>query len=126
MRRCGIGGRDERRRAGSGEKFAGIFWREIGDDGFDLRAGIYGAEAALGGYGFREIFRGVGFFEQSLALEVGRLDEIAIDDAQRAQAGADELIGDGCTGGAAADQDGAGIEEALLAGFADSGEEDLA
>lgn len=50
-----------------------------------------------------------------MALEIGRLDEIAVEDAKAADAGADQQAGGGCADGSAANDYGAGGEEALLA-----------
>lgn len=50
-----------------------------------------------------------------MALEIGRLDEIAIEDSNAADTGADQQAGGGCANGSAANDYGAGGEEALLA-----------
>lgn len=50
-----------------------------------------------------------------MALEIGRLDEITIEDTNAADAGADQQAGGGCANGSAANDYGAGGEEALLA-----------
>ena len=87
---------------------------EIDDNTFDGDGGIDGFEFAFGGDGFGESFAGVIFIEQGLALEIGRLDEIAIEDANAAYAGADEQAGGGCANGTATNDYGAGVEETLL------------
>ena len=97
------------------EQFDGVLRIEIGYDSLDGNGGIDGFELALGGDGFGEGVAGVIFIEQGLALEIGGLDEIAIEDANAADAGADQEAGAGCANGSAADDDGAGSEKALLA-----------
>jgi len=76
---------------------------EIGDDTFDGNGGIDGAELALGGDGLGEDVEGVGLIEERLPLQVGGLNEIAIDDFEVADAGANKKIGGGSADGAAAD-----------------------
>jgi len=44
----------------------------------------------LCGNGFGERVARVGFVEERLALKVGRLDEVAVEDAETADAGASE------------------------------------
>ena len=66
------------------------------------------------------------FVVEELPLQIVELDEIAIDDAHEADAGADERFGDdGAEGTAAADERAAG-GESLLPFFAEGGEADLA
>lgn len=96
------------------EQFGGVFRIEIGDDSLDGNGGIDGFELAFGGDGFGEGVAGVIFIEQGLALKIGRLDEIAIEDSDAADAGADQQAGGGGANGSAADDHGAGGEKALL------------
>jgi len=110
----------------AGEKFFGILRSEIGDEAFDGNGGVDGAKFLLSGNRFRKRIACVGFVEQRLALKVGRLDEIAVKNAETANAGAGEQSGGGSADGAAADYDGAGRGKALLAGFTNAGEENLA
>jgi len=56
---------------------------------------IDGAQLALGGVGLGENVEGVGLVEQYLSLQVRRLNEIAVDDFDIADAGANEKIGAG-------------------------------
>ena len=68
----------------------------------------------------------VGFVEEGLAWEVGIVDEVAVDEAEAAEAGAGEDFGaDGAEGAATEDGD-AGGEESLLAGDAEAVETELA
>lgn len=97
------------------EQFGGVARVEIGDDSLDGNGGIDGFEFALGGDGFGEGIAGVGLVEESLTLEIGRLDEIAIEDSNAADAGADQQAGRGGANSSAANDYGAGGEEALLA-----------
>jgi hypothetical protein len=93
---------------------------QIGDEAFDGNGGIDGFELALGGDGFGEGIAGVIFIEQGLSLEIGRLDEITIQNSNAPYAGTDEQAGGCGANGAAADDYGAGGEEALLALEAES------
>ena len=69
---------------------------------------------------------GIGLVEEHLALQVALLDEIAVDEDERADAGARQQRRGGGSGGSAADdRDGRG-GEALLSRFADRREEHLA
>jgi hypothetical protein len=69
---------------------------------------------------------GVGFIEKRLALQVGRLDEIAVDDSEATNTRADQQIGSGSADRAATDDCCAGSEQPLLAFRADPGEKHLA
>lgn len=80
----------------------------------------------MGGDGFREGFARVGFLEKRLALKIRELDEVAINDSEAADAGANEEIGRDGAEGSAADKNGARLEESLLAFFADAGKKNLA
>ena len=92
----------------------------------DLDGGVGGEEFTAGGFGFGEGVAGVLLVEEDLALEVGGLDEVAVDEDKVADAGAGEERGGGGPGGADADDGDTGAGEGLLAGVADAGEEDLA
>ncbi len=119
-----VGAVEEEMRAG--EERVDVGGDEVGDDGFDLDGGVEGGDLAAGGFGFGEGGVGVGFVEEDLALEVGGLDEVAVDEGDVADAGAGEERGGCGSGGAYADDGDAGLAEQLLAGGADSGEENLA
>ena len=73
-----------------------------------------------------EAAAGVGFVEEDLALEVREFDEVAVNQGESADAGADEKRGGGGSGGSAADDGGVGSGEAALTFVADGREEDLA
>ena len=94
-------------------------------DAFHGYAGIEGPQFALGRHGLGERVAGVGFIEKSLALQVRRLDEIAIDDANAADAGTHEQIGRRRADRAAAHDDGTGRHQALLSLLAKTSEQDL-
>ncbi len=108
------------------QEVGGVGWDEVGDVGVDVDAGVDAGEVAAGGFGFGEGGAGVVFVEEHLALEVGGLDEVAIDEGEAADAGAGEEAGGGGSGGSDADDGDVGSSKKLLAGFADGGEEDLA
>ena len=62
---------------------------------------------------------------QQLALEVGRVDHIEVDDADLADAGRGEVHGRGRAEAAGAQEQDAGVEELALAGAADLGEDQV-
>ncbi len=78
------------------------------------------------GLGLGEGVACVGFVEEGLALEVGGLDEVAVDEGERADTGAREQRCGGRSHGPAADDGDVRGGETLLAEGADAGEEDLA
>jgi len=94
--------------------------------GLELNAGVDAGEMAARGLGFGEGVAGIVFVEEDLALEVGGLDEVAIDEGEAADAGAGEETGGGCAGGADADDGCVRVQKTLLSALADGGEEDLA
>src|SRR5262249_16688969 len=69
---------------------------DVGDNRLDVDAGIYRAQLASGRLGLGEVFRNIVLVEKHLALKVVGLDEIAVDQAQVADAGADQSIGQNC------------------------------
>src|SRR5205823_3278589 len=77
-------------------------------------------ELAGGGLGLGQIGRDVALVEEHLALKVTRLDEVAVDEAQVADAGADEDVGQHGAQRAAAAQGDVGVAQALLPFFADA------
>jgi len=83
---------------------------EVGDETFDGNRGIDGPEFALGGDGLGESIAGVGFIEEDLTLQIGRFDEVTIDDAEAADAGTNEEVCGGGPDGSATYYDGAGGE----------------
>ncbi len=97
-----------------GKQLRDVAWSQISDYAFDLDIGINEAQASLGSNGLRQGVAGVQLGEKRLPLEVGGFDEIAIDDAKPADAGADEEVCCGSTNRAAADKDGTGGPQALL------------
>jgi len=115
-----------RRVAGGQEQLGDVGWGEVGDAGVDGDAGVEEGDVAAGGLGFGEAGAGVGFVEEELALQVGGLNEVAVDEGERACAGAGEQRGGGGAGGSAADDGDVRGGQALLAEDADAGEEDLA
>ena len=94
--------------------------------GGDFDGGVDAGEVEACGFGFGKGGACVGFVEEHLALEVGGLDEVAIDEGEMADAGAGEEAGGCCSCGADADDGDVGVGEELLAGVADAGKEDLA
>jgi len=65
----------------------------VGDDGLDVNAGVDGAELASGGLGLGQVLGNVVLVEEDLALQVAGFDEVAIDQAQVADPGADKRVG---------------------------------
>ena len=60
-----------------------------------------------------------------LAVEVGELEVVVVDDAEAADAHGGEVLQHGRAGAAGADDEDGGAGEALLAGEADEGEDEL-
>jgi hypothetical protein len=112
--------------AGGAEEFFDVGWDEVGDVGGDADGAVDAGEVEAGGFGFGEVGVGVGLVEEDLALEVGGLDEVAVDEGEVADAGAGEQAGGGGSGGPDADDGDVGVGEEVLAALADAGEEDLA
>ena len=108
------------------EKCFHVARAEIGDDTFDGHGRIDRAQPALRGDRLGKNVESIGLLEEGLPLQVGGLHEIAIDDSQVADAGANEKIR--CRGAdcAAADDDRPGGEKPLLPCRADPGEKHLA
>lgn len=75
---------------------------------------------------FGEGFARIGFLEQRLALKIRELDEVAVNDSEAADSGANEEIRRDGAERSAADKNSARLEEALLAFFADAGKKNLA
>lgn len=80
----------------------------------------------MSGDRFGKGFARVGFLEKRLALKIRELDEVAINDSEAADSGANEEIGRDSAERSAADENSARQEEALLAFFADAGKKNLA
>src|SRR5207249_6979389 len=96
------------------EKRLGVARAEIGDDTFDGHRRIDGAKLAFGGDSLGKDVESVGLVEQGLALQVRGLNEIAIDDFDVANAGANEKIGSGGSDCAASNDARPCGEQALL------------
>ena len=109
-----------------GEERGGVGGDEVGDVRVDVDGGVDAGEVAAGGFGLGEGGAGVVFVEEHLALEVGGLDEVAVNEGESPDAGAGQQAGRGGSGGADAYDGDVGPSKKLLAGFADGGEEDLA
>ena len=91
----------------------------------DGDAGVEEGDVAAGGFGRGEGVAGVGFVEEDLALEVGGLDEVAVDEGEGADSSAcEERCGGRAHGSAAYDGD-VGGGKTLLADSADAGKENL-
>ena len=63
---------------------------------------------------------------EDLALQVRRVDDVHVDDAERADARGREVHRGGRAEATRAEQQHLGLEQLLLAGFADLGQEDVA
>jgi hypothetical protein len=79
-----------------------------------------------GGNSFGQGVAGVAFIEERLALKIGGLDKIAVENAKTADPCAREKRGGRGTDGSATYEDSAGSGKVLLAFFADAREKDLA
>ena len=63
---------------------------------------------------------------EDLALQVGGVDDVHVDDAERADPGGGQVEGGGGAEPAGAEQQHLGVEQLLLAGLADLGQEQVA
>jgi hypothetical protein len=88
----------------------------------DGDAGVELGDVAAGRLGLGQRFEGVGLVKEDLALEVGGLDEVAVDEGEGTNAGAGEQRCGGCAHGSAADDRNMGGGEPLLALLTDAGE----
>ena len=79
-----------------------IFRTEIGYHAPDLDTRIDRTQFVLGGNRFRKRIAGVGFIEQRLALQIGRFNEVSINDVDRTHSGTNEEVGGGSSDGPAA------------------------
>lgn len=99
---------------------------EIGDARQDDDGRVEEGYLAAGGFGFGQGLKGVGLVKEDLALKVGWLYEVAVDEGECANAGTgEERCGRGSCGSTADDGDVGGGEE-LLPRRAYAGKEDLA
>jgi hypothetical protein len=103
-----------------------VRWVYVVDPGFDLNGRIDPAQFRFGGYRLGKIAPHIALIEQRLALQVREFHKISIDQPDKADAGADNLIGGNSSKGPKADQQNSGRREAQLAGFADGGKSNLA
>lgn len=108
---------------GSGD-FLGVVRREAGVVEFDVDERVHFAEA--GGGAFELGFSDPGFAVEDLALEVGGIDGVVVDEADRADAGGGEVHGGGRAEGAGTDEEDGGVFQALLAFLSDVRDEDVA
>jgi len=108
-----------------GQELVDVGGDEVCDVGMDGDGGVEERDLAAGGFGLGEGLEGVGLVEEDLALEVGGLDEVAVDEGEGADAGAGEEGGCCCSGGSAADDGDVRGGELALALSSDAGEEDL-
>src|SRR5262249_4609183 len=94
---------------------------DVGDDRLDSDLGVDLPQLASRGLRLGQVRRHVGFIKQYLALEVMRLDEIAVDDAQVTDTGPYQGVGQHGAQSAAATECDAAIAEPDLALGADAG-----
>src|SRR5574340_1416778 len=99
----------------TGKQFRGIPGTKIGYDSFYGYVGIDGQEPALGSDRLRQGLARVRFLKKHLALKIGGLNEIPVKDAQPPDTGTDEQVGYRRPNRSAANQNGAGRPQALLA-----------
>lgn len=86
-----------------GEELVDVGGDQVCDVGVDGDARVEEGDLAAGGFCFGEGVAGVCLVEEDLALEVGGLDEVAVDEGEGADAGAGEKGGGGGSGGSDAD-----------------------
>ena len=81
-----------------GEEVGDVGGNKVGDLGVDLDAVVEAGDVPPGGLGFGQGGEGVFFVEQHLALQIGGLDEVTIDQGESADASAGEEAGGGGSG----------------------------
>lgn len=108
-------GRDARRRCGS----------EIRDDRVDGDLPIHLRKPAPGGFGLRECLLGIALGEERLSLEVGPLDDVAIDECEPADPRPGEQIGGNAPQRADPDDQRVRGRQPSLTRFAPAGQEHL-
>ena len=72
---------------GAAQQVFGVFRRQIRHHAAHRNRGIDALQPARRGDRLGQCFGGIGFFEQPLAMEIGGLDVIAVDDGEPADAG---------------------------------------
>ena len=118
-----VGAVEHERRAG--EQFRDIVCGEVGDDAADFYARVGLAQAGFGGDGLGKALGGVALGEERLALKVTLLHEVAVNDDERADAGARDERRLAAAERAASDDCYARCQELVLSGFADAAKENL-
>jgi len=91
---------------GGAEELRDVAGDEVSDVGVDLDGGVEEGYLAAGRFGLGESFKGVLFVEENLALEVGGLDEVAVEEGEGSNAGACEERRSGGSSGSAPDDGG--------------------
>ena len=94
-------------------------------DGRNLYLRVDLCNLPLGRLGLGDRVLHVILVEEHLPLEVGHLDEVAVDDDDVPHARAGEHVGDDGAERAAADDQGGGVEQLLLRVFTEAGQEGL-
>lgn len=102
----------------------GVFAGEPGVMDDDFAGRVDAENGFLGGVGLGTSDVGSGVYD--LALEIGEIDGVEVDDANFADAGGGEIHGDGGTEAASADAKDAGGADFLLSGQADFGQDQVA
>jgi len=110
---------------GGGEELVDVCGDEVGDVGVDSDVGVEEGDLAASGFGLGKGFACVCLVEEDLTLEVGGLDEVAINEGEGTDAGAGQEGGSGGSSGPDANDGDVGGGEELLAGGSDAWEENL-
>lgn len=108
------------------EQIGDIVGNQIGDVSADANAGVELRDLAPRGLGLGQRLQGIGFVEEHLALKIGGLDEVAIDQGEGADPGARQQRGCGCPGCSAADDRHVSCGKPGLSFGTYTGEENLA
>jgi hypothetical protein len=109
----------------AGEQLGGIARVQVFDKTLNGDAAIDATQFALGGDGFGQGLTRVVLVEKRLALQIGGLDKVAIENPGAANSSANEQASSSRADGSAANDNDARCEQALLTFFADSSEEHL-
>jgi hypothetical protein len=107
------------------QQLGGVAGTKVRNDAFHGHTGVDGAEFAFGSHRFGKGRLRVFFVEEGLPLKIGRLDKIAVDNADASDAGTNQEVCGGGADGAASDDDRGGSKQTLLAFLANVGKEHL-
>lgn len=111
---------------GGAKKGVNVGGNEISDHSLNFDGRVEGCYFTACGLCLGQGGKGVGFVEEDLALKVGELDEVTINEDEVANAGAGQQGCGGRSSGSYADNGHVSLAEEVLTGGGNPGKEDLA